>query len=88
MYFPLFTKIFCPVRKKSSIKIVLINVCTLYTPEVYNIKSPQFQLMVVIMMMMMLILIMVMIFDCNNACAVVDDDYHDDGTNEMIKALG
>lgn len=87
MYFPLFTKIFCPVRKKSSIKIVLINVCTLYTPEVYNSKSPQFQLMVVIMMMM-LILIMVMIFDCNNACAVVDDDYLDDGTNEMIKALG
>ena len=39
-------------------------------------------------MMMMLILIMVMIFDCNNACAVVDDDYLDDGTNEMIKALG
>ena len=38
--------------------------------------------------MMMLILIMVMIFDFNNACAVVDDDYHDDGTNEMIKALG
>ena len=37
--------------------------------------------------MMMLILIMVMIFDFNNACAVVDDDYHDDGTNEMIKAL-
>lgn len=87
MCFPLFTKIFCPVRKKSSIKIVLINVCTLYTPEVYNSKSPQLQLMVVIMMMM-LILIMVMIFDCNNACAVGDDDFHDDGTNEMIKALG
>ena len=42
---------------------------------------------------------MVMIFDFYNACAVVDDvvdkaavmqandDYHDDGTNEIIKAL-
>ena len=29
---------------------------------------------------------MVMIFDFNNACTVVDDDYHDNGTNEMIKA--
>ena len=65
-----------------------MNVCTLCTPEVYNVKSPQLHLMVVMMMMMMLILIMVMIFDFNNACAVVDDDYHDDGTNEMIKALG
>ena len=37
---------------------------------------------------MMLILIMVMIFDFNNACTVVDDDYHGNGTNEMIKALG
>ena len=63
-----------------------MNVCTLCTPEVYNVKSLQLHLMVVIIMMM-LILIMVMIFDFNNACAV-DDDYHDDGTNEMIKALG
>lgn len=39
-------------------------------------------------MMMMLILIMVMIFDFDNAYAVVDDDYRDNGTNEMIKALG
>ena len=39
-------------------------------------------------MMMMLILIMVMIFDFDNAYAVVDDDYHDNSTNEMIKALG
>ena len=54
-----------------------MNVCTLCTPEVYTVKSPQLHLMVVIMMMI-LILIMVMIFDFNNACAVVDDDYHDE----------
>ena len=49
-----------PDKTESSIKIVLMNVCTLCTPEVYNVKSPQLHLMVVITMMM-LILIMMMI---------------------------